>query len=1680
MKKKLSTRILSVFLAMLMVVSILPTGMITATAAGWDGNWPSDYRYWGQYTSADRQMNYYGCWVTADAKMIYESGIKRNSFNPDVLKDWYRKNGYLDSGFYKQNSTYAPIAYARSVGNYNLSFLGTTTSKCAAKAISNAKAGYYSILRVRNNGHYVLVDNYDTVRTGKLWIYESASTKYSNFERSSCPKSNSYTINAVYTYSYSGKKEETKPPIPNAPNTPNLSASNVSKGNSVTITWNGVSGATGYNLAVRGAETKDINVGNATSYTYKLNNASSYNFCVSAYNSTGSSNWSGYNTCTAHNPVTVSFKDWDGSDLKSQTVDWGKSATAPQIPNRKGYTFAGWEGAYQNLTSNSTVKATYKINQYTVNFLDKSGKTIKTEKVDYNTDATPPTETNAPLGYTFVGWNSDDYKNVYTESTNKTINIQGIYEWGNEDLPIVTSITSARRQSDGYYVYFDLTNYPNAITRGRAVVSLKTESGKLVDMSESSAFSIAKDSTKNGMEVFIPSDKAATKVEVIVVDSYSSGVPISNAVTATIDQGLMWSAWSTEQPADSEDLETESKTQYRYRDKETSTGNTSTKSGWIYTGNRTESVGNWSGWSWNAVSGYTNESTKREVQTQTAVYSYNYATHYNYSRYKGNGRFGPCAGTWNGIYCGTYQERGWGGQLNCYGSQYSNQYGGTFYKYNNTNDPWYNERSEQYVASTNYGTQYRYRDTNYTYHFYRWKDWSDWSDNVVTATSNKEVETQTVYRYKSISAATEDDTGKVYTISNKLDGSFAGKQITLYVYGYTGASDYTNEYIGQSTVGEDGSYSFTFKLREEPTVKTGDFTVAIGIEGTTDLIVIDTIEAPKPKYIVNFYDWDGTIIDTQLVTKGENAVLPTNPSKEGYDFIGWDKTNTNITGDTDIFADFKKQEFTVVFVDWANQVLKTEKFNYGDVLVTPDFSDIEGYTCTGWDEVNAGNTVVTSNMVVSAKYEINTYNVSFYDFEGNVIETQEVEFGSSAEAPESLENGSDGQIFAGWFDPENYENVNQDVEVYPAYYFEETVDVPTVNYESGEYDSKISLTLTSNDENAVIFYYLNDDESTERIYSTPITVDKTCSVTYYATSFGKNDSEKETNYYCINSGDPSDWMPYNEIPDEVKQNVNEYLLENDTGYRYKNTVETSNGDEASNYEAEGWLIDSTRYSEWSDWQDEPIEIDSTKLGFEVTTQEVADTTVTNYQYSHYKYTDDNGDTQYSPVAVDGYDCQYETITLETKLTIAGFTDDNISYYTHDSQTWFKQTKVSGTKTQYRSHYQIVTYYMWTGWTVDVPSSNEKREYESDDVYRYTNKKYHIVEIFGYSNNSTVVDLIEDSTCINQGKYNDIAGYQLEGLYIDEKYTNKFDVSVPVTESLSLFVKYNPNPYTVVFQMQDGTELDTQSVLYGESAIAPDTDSVPGYVFAGWDKTFDCITEDTVVTGKYVKESEYAYISLSSSKLNMQRGNASILSYSITPANLTDEIVTWSTSDGGVASVDENGIVKAIAPGEAIITATVKSSKETASCKITVENDIDNFITLKTDSSLNHDDLGYLRRVTIQSSIEAVSKEFANGNLKFYNINGTELTSSDFVGTGTQIKLFNGDNVVDTETVVITGDMTGDGIINNRDVAMMNKKLVDKAEAEECQMLAIDVNGDGYVNNRDAAMVARYLVGKDTF
>ena len=99
---------------------------------------------------------------------------------------------------------------------------------------------------------------------------------------------------------------------------------------------------------------------------------------------------------------TVVFVDWNGNELKRQSVNKGESATAPETPERTGYRFVKWDKSFDNVTENVTVTAVY-IRQYTVVFKDKDGDVLKTEIVDEGASATPPAAPEVE-GYTFTGW----------------------------------------------------------------------------------------------------------------------------------------------------------------------------------------------------------------------------------------------------------------------------------------------------------------------------------------------------------------------------------------------------------------------------------------------------------------------------------------------------------------------------------------------------------------------------------------------------------------------------------------------------------------------------------------------------------------------------------------------------------------------------------------------------------------------------------------------------------------------------------------------------------------------------------------------------------------------------------------------------------------------------------------------------------------------------------------------------------------------------------------------------------------------------------------------------------------------------------------------------------------------------------------------------------------------------
>ncbi len=131
------------------------------------------------------------------------------------------------------------------------------------------------------------------------------------------------------------------------------------------------------------------------------------------------------------NTYTVRFLDWDGTVLKTQTVNYGGNATAPANPTRTGYTFTGWDKAFTNVQANLDVNAQYTINTYTVTFVDWDGTVLKTETVNYGGAATAPADPTRD-GYTFTGWDVA-FNNI---TANLTVTAQYTQ---NEQPPVITA-----------------------------------------------------------------------------------------------------------------------------------------------------------------------------------------------------------------------------------------------------------------------------------------------------------------------------------------------------------------------------------------------------------------------------------------------------------------------------------------------------------------------------------------------------------------------------------------------------------------------------------------------------------------------------------------------------------------------------------------------------------------------------------------------------------------------------------------------------------------------------------------------------------------------------------------------------------------------------------------------------------------------------------------------------------------------------------------------------------------------------------------------------------------------------------------------------------------------------------------------------------------------------------------
>ena len=106
------------------------------------------------------------------------------------------------------------------------------------------------------------------------------------------------------------------------------------------------------------------------------------------------------------------------------------------------------------------------------------------------------------------------------------------------------------------------------------------------------------------------------------------------------------------------------------------------------------------------------------------------------------------------------------------------------------------------------------------------------------------------------------------------------------------------------------------------------------------------------------------------------------------------------------------------------------------------------------------------------------------------------------------------------------------------------------------------------------------------------------------------------------------------------------------------------------------------------------------------------------------------------------------------------------------------------------------------------------------------------------------------------------GYTFQGWYTSAEGGEKWDFTQPVTSSMTLFAHWKANIYTVSFDSDGGSAVESQSVQYGSKVTQPSDPTRTGYTFQGWYTTKDggskydfgqTVTDNVTLYARWAKE-----------------------------------------------------------------------------------------------------------------------------------------------------------------------------------------------------------------------------------
>ena len=178
-------------------------------------------------------------------------------------------------------------------------------------------------------------------------------------------------------------------------------------------------------------------------------------------------------------------------------------------------------------------------------------------------------------------------------------------------------------------------------------------------------------------------------------------------------------------------------------------------------------------------------------------------------------------------------------------------------------------------------------------------------------------------------------------------------------------------------------------------------------------VITLTARYVTPKDVMITFDTDGgTAIAPITEDAGEAISAPAEPVKTGYTFVGWDKSfpSTMPTSNLTLKAKWEVNTYTLTFDTGRGTPIAPLTLDYGAAVKVANPS-LTGYDFAGW-EPELPETMPPQNLTLKAKWTPRSYTITFNTDGGSTVQPVTDIYGAWIPAPDAPVK--DGYVFQGW------------------------------------------------------------------------------------------------------------------------------------------------------------------------------------------------------------------------------------------------------------------------------------------------------------------------------------------------------------------------------------------------------------------------------------------------------------------------------------------------------------------------------------------------------------------------------------------------------------------------------------------------------------------------------------------